>query len=71
MKRSEMKDKLWESSWLSGEWPDELKDAITNELLKIIEDAGMMPPLSHDGLDDDFGNEIHGPLYNWEPEDGD
>lgn len=41
------------------------------QILKFVENLGMLPPKSSDGLSDDFGNEIHGPLYEWESENND
>lgn len=70
MKRSEMVNlissflELGDGSCFSKE---EYNDH-ANILLSKIEEAGMLPPKSSDGLDDDFGNEICGPCYEWEKE---
>lgn len=37
--------------------------------LKALETNGMLPPRLSDGQVNDFGDEISGPEYGWEPED--
>lgn len=66
MKRSEMLYKLYAELVLYTVGDDLYKMA--NNILTSIEDAGMIPPLLHESLDNDFGDNIHGDIYEWEEE---
>jgi len=73
VKRSEIKRIIWKAGddniglggWLSGEYPNELFELITSDILQAIEKAGMEPP-SYLFQDGDLGSKF---VNEWEPED--